>query len=326
MNITNNVSITIPLISNNYCFMRDSSILDKVIGQKEVLRKLKFFVNSHSPVSPVPSMLFSGSQGLGKSFMAKKMAESLGRELIEVNCGNILTVKDFVKGVLIDKVLGNKPVTLFLDEAHQLNSEITTILLSLLNPNEQNKTTISYENTYIEYDFANINTIFATTDAHKMFKPLLNRCVEVYFSLYTNDDLFDILCGYLKGIKVTCNKKDIAYACRGRARDAFVISQHINRYCIMNKINYFDAKGFSDIKEIFGIHHLGLNSQEINMLRIIRDNGYISSNNIAIKMGVNVQNIESEIEIRSKELGFIEMGSRGRCLTKEGLDYLKAIE
>lgn len=312
----------IPLVTKNTKIMGSKSF-SNVIGQVEARKKLSFFVDSHSDATPFPTMLFTGSQGLGKSYMAQKIADSLSRELITVNCGTIETAQDFIEGVLIGRVAGENPKTILLDEAHKLSPEITTNLLTLLNPNQSNKTFLAYKNWLIEYDFTRINVILATTDAHRIFKPLLNRCEEVYFHTYSNKELFDILGMYLPDIRIACDKSDISYACRGRARDAFLLSQKIQRYCTMHGVNVFNNEDWKEIKDIFGIHPFGLKTEEVRLLKIISESQPISSNNLAVRMGVNVQNIESEIEVRPRELGFIENGTRGRALTEDGKKYLK---
>ena len=314
---------TLPLIHGKDTYNINPTVFKKVIGQKEACKKLGFFVQSHSKVTPMPTMLFSGSQGLGKTYMAEKVAKALGRELIEVNCGTIEKAKDFIDGILFKKVMGDKSKTILLDEAHKLSSEITTILLSLLNPNAENINYLSYKNWVVEFDMSKINIIFASTDGHRIFKPLLNRCVEIYFHTYSNKNLFRILKLYSKGVSIECDAVDVSYACRGRARDAFVLSQNILRHSIMNNKKVFDTSSWADVREIFGIHEYGLNNQEVELLKTIKDNAPISCRNLAVKLGVNESNIESELEIRPRELGFIKNGTRGRKLSEEGLEYLK---
>lgn len=315
----------VPLVTSDNSLVKGSSVFKDIIGQVEGIKKLVFYADSHSYETPFPTLLFTGSAGLGKNHLANKTADALGRELIVVNCGTIETVEDFIEGVLIDKVAGDKPKTILMDEAHKIPSEVATVLLTLLNPNETNKNVLAYKNWLIEYDLARINMIFATTDAHKIFRPLVNRCEEVYFHTYSNKELYDIICLYLPGIKIRCDKKDIAYACRGRARDAFLLTQKIQRYCNKQGVKVFDEDDWSEIKEIFSIHLYGLKTEEVTLLKLISECEQISSTNLAVRMGVNVQNIESEIEIRPRELGFIESGTRGRILTEKGKEYLRGI-
>ena len=318
---------TMTLVAGSDTVKENSAILSEVIGQQDVIKKLKFFVDSTSPTTPFPTMLFTGSQGLGKTYIAGKLAAALGRELVEVNCGTILTASDFVEKILFNRVAGNTPKTLLLDEAHKLPSEVTTILLTLLNPNRSNRNLLPYNNIMIDYDLSQVNVVLATTDAHKIFKPLLNRCVEVYFQIYQdNDELFKVLKLYIPGIRVTCSRTDIAQACRGRARDAFLLAQNIERYCIMRNTNTLNTAGWEELKSIFNIYPMGLRGHEISLLRVISASSPISCNNIAIRMGVQEENVESEIEIRPREIGFVESTSKGRQLTAEGCRYLRKLD
>ena len=289
-----------------------------------MVKKLKFFVDSDSS-TPIPNLLFTGSQGLGKTFMADKVAKALGRELVEINCSTVETTKNFIEDLLWKRVAGNISKTLLFDESHKLSSEVTTALLILLNPSNDNKNRLLYKDCLVEYDFHKVNSIFATTDAHRMFRPLVDRCVEIYFKLYDNEDLYNILKLYLPEIKLRCNPEDLAYACRGRARDAFLLANNIKRYCMKNNISDFDDNGWKDIKDIFDINSLGINEQEITLLKILKESSPLSCGNIAIKMGVNEDNVSSEIEVRPRELGLIESGTRGRILTQKGMEYLENI-
>jgi len=301
-------------------------VIQNIIGQDEVCRKLEFFIASHSNEVPLPTMLFNGSKGLGKSYTASKVAEATGRELIEVNCESIQTEKEFIEGVLFDQVAGLNPKTLLLDESHRLTKAVANVLLTFLNPNVTNRNLYNYNGWAIEYDFSKINIIFATTDAHLMIGPLLSRCEDIYFHLYSDDELFDIIQLYLPTIRIRCGKSELAAACRGRARNAFKLSQHILRYCSMNGTRAFNAKGWKSIKDVFTIYPLGLNSQEIILLRLLKNYSPLSCRNIAVRMGVNEQNVEGELEIRPRELGLIENTSRGRLLTPEGLKYIERIQ
>jgi Holliday junction DNA helicase RuvB len=299
--------------------------LKDIIGQGEAVKKILFFLESHSNVTPIPSFLLTGSQGLGKTYTARKIADCLNRELIEVNCGTIETDKDFVEGVLFERVAGKKAKTILFDEAHKLSSEITTILLSLLNTSANNKNYLVYKGVNIEFDLTKINVIFATTDAYRLFPPLLNRCVEIYFNLYTNVELYKILKYYIPEIAIECNRTELAYTCRGRARDTYILASNIKRYCGRKKLTVLNTEGLNEIKDIFSVHKYGLTSQEMKLLKFLQKYSPISCQNIAINLGVNERNVEEEIEIRPKELGLIMNTSRGRCLSKKGLRFLKEL-
>lgn len=297
-----------------------------VIGQYSVVHKLQFFLASHNFQTPFPTMLFTGSHGLGKTHVARKLAGSLHRRFVEVNCATIATTEDFVEGLLINKVSGEEPVTILLDEAHRLTGDVTTLLLTLLSTDNETKHILSYKNMNLEYDMSRINVILATTDAFRVFPALLNRCERIYFEPYPNNDLFNMLEFYLPEIKVECNKADISFACRGRGRDTFKLAQNVLRYCQMNDTKILNETGWNFIKRIFEIFPCGLNRQEVDLLKIISEYGPISGSNIAMQMMVQEENIENELEVRCRELALIKNTQKGRILTEEGKIYLKNVK
>ena len=331
MNVMNTETrIVMPLVNGNRLAPKaHPELLSKgIIGQQKACKKLVFYVESNTPKTPFPTLLFTGSQGLGKSYLAAKVARALGRKMVEVNCGapDIQKSKDFIEKILMGRVLGSDQVTLFLDEAHKLSSEVTTLLLSFLNPNPENKNLVSNKHYDIEFDFSKINVILATTDAYRIFKPLRDRCEDVYFHCYSDEELYTIVSHYLPDIKLQkLYWKELAQACRGRARDAFLLAQNIRRYCAMKKTSILKSLGWDELKTIFEIYPEGLNDQEIDLLRVLADNSPISCHNIAIRMGVNTRNIEEDIEIRLKEIGFIRSTPKGRVLTEEGVEYLQRV-
>ena len=312
-------------MSGDKCGVKNTKVFKGIIGQVEACKKLDFFANAHSQETPFPTMLFSGSQGLGKSYMAQKVAEALGRDLVEINCANVETVEELFE-IFSKKVISDWHKTILFDESHKLSQEITTFLLSMLNPNKSQKNEISFGLQSFMYEFAKINVIFATTDSYKMFKPLLSRCTEVYFRLYTHDELLKMLSFYLPNVSFKCDNEDLAYACRGRGRDTFLLAENLKRFVRLNNIASIDSNGWANVKDILGIHAKGLTTQEIDYLKILKMHEPISAHSLAIKMGINVQNIESELEIRLRELNMIDNSPRGRCLTNEGNNYLAQLD
>ena len=311
------MNITVKL-SNGAVKPVDLSVFEDFIGQKTAINVIKFFVESSSDETPFPTLLFTGSHGRGKTYLAGKLSKALGRKLVVCNCGNIKKKEDFIKEV-IGKVEG--PTTIFLDESHSLSKEITTLLLTLLNPTYKYETSLFNNGIEFVHDLRAVNVVLATTDAHMMFKPLRNRCHNIYFSPYEKDSLIDILRFYLGEIKLMCNHDDLADACRSRARDAFLLSQNILRFIRMSNIAILTEVEWTAIKDIFNISHLGLNQEEVSLLKVVKDFGPLSCSSLAVKLMVNEENIKSELEVRLKELGLIKNTTQGRQITSKGIEY-----
>lgn len=300
---------------------QNTTFFENIIGQSECCKQLTILVDSHSLETPFPTLLFTGSQGLGKTFMAQKVAEALGRELVEINCGSIESTKDLMN-IFVEKVLDGTPKTILFDESQELPKDVSEALKTLLAPNASLSNTIHYRDCEIRYDFRIHNTIFATTDVYKMEKPLVNRCKNLYFHLYENDDLIRILNHYLPDIFFSCDQTGLAYACRGRARDTFLLSQDIRRYCNLRKTSVLTESGWKEFQEIFSIYSYGLKKEEIELLKIVGKAEPCSIHSLAVKMGVKEKNIELELEVRPKELGLLDNTSKGRVLTNDGKAYL----
>ena len=74
----------------------DVSHLSGFIGQESVIKKIKFFAESHSNDTPFPTLLFTGSHGLGKTYLSEKVAKVLRRNFVSINCGSIKNRSDFL--------------------------------------------------------------------------------------------------------------------------------------------------------------------------------------------------------------------------------------
>jgi len=151
---------------------------------------------------------------------------------------------------------------------------------------------------------------------------LVNRCRDIYFSPYSIEEINLILNKYSNDIRITTKDPNLAHACRRRARNAFSLAQDIVRHCSMSGQNIFDDKDWNSLKDVFSIYPLGLRSQEVRMLRVLENNSPISLKNLAVTLGVNKKNIEDEISLWPRELGFLETGVRGSYISEEGKKYL----
>lgn len=297
-----------------------------VIGQSKVIQKLSFYIQSHCKETPCPTLLFSGSHGLGKTYIAQRVAKSLGRKYVEVNCSNIKTANDLFEKIFVGKVLGDRPVTLLLDESHDLTDEVSNMLLSILNPNTSNINSVVHQGIKYVFDLSLLNVIFATTDAYMMFAPLRNRATNIYFETYGEVDIIKMLKMYVgENIVIECDTTELANACRNRGRDTFLLANNLKRFLNFKpkKNNILTERDWIGFKDLFEIYGLGLNAQEVKLLETIADYGPISASNLALRLMVNENNIKNEMEIRLRELGLIESTTRGRVISTKGRNYFE---
>lgn len=303
----------------------NANMFDEVVGQKSPIKQIKFYISSHSANSPFPTVLLQGGHGLGKTHLSKKISESLNRRFIEINSETIASKDSFIEEIILNRVIGDSTVTLFFDEAHGLPSQIVSMLLTMLSPNDKNKNIISFNNYNIEWDMSKINTIFATNEHCKIPVALRNRCVSIILSQYTNKELVDMVNLYLpKDIIIKANEDEIAYLCRGRARGAYLFSVDIERECRLYNTKIFDDNRLENLKETITNYGfpLGLLKEEVDMMNFIKEESPISAYNLSIKLMVEEETITQDYEIRPRELGLIANTGKGRELTQKGIEYL----
>lgn len=87
--------------------------------------------------------------------------------------------------------------TVLLDECSELPKDVTMMLLTVLNPNAENRTTFSYEDYTVDFDFSRQSFMFATTEAQSVFHALMDRCERVDLEEYTYNELAEIVCRVL---------------------------------------------------------------------------------------------------------------------------------
>jgi len=321
MSEKNNVVIKLITGKNSDCF---NNTFDEIIGQKSAIGQLKFYAVTNSSIKPFPTVLLQGSHGLGKTYLSEKIANSLNRKFIVINAETIKSKDVFVEDILLNKILGNELITILFDEAHMLPNDVVPLLLTLLSPNQEYKNILSYGKYEIEYDMKKINAIFATNEHYQIPIALRNRCLPVILTPYNNKEIIQIVKLYIsKDISITCNENELAYACRGRARNSLKMAGDIDRVCAMFNKKVFSNEELSYLKKTLDIYDLGLNKEEINMLKIINEESPISSYNLATKMMEDEKTILQDYEIRPRELGLMTNNGKGRILTQKGIKYLE---
>ena len=316
-------NFSVSLMAEGYAPRITSDVFENVTGQNEARSSLDFFITSHDPTTPFPTLAFVGGPGLGKTFFSSKVAKALNRNFIVVNCANVKTADEFTNIVLKEIFEANRPATVLMDEAQALTDQVTTILLTFLNPTDDHANTFLFQGIKIKWDMTLINMIFATTNIEKMFDPLRGRCQEIYFYPYSDEDMYKIVKEYLPDINLLCTKKDLALTCRSRARGAYVFSTNIRRFLRKTNSKEFTQENLNELKATLSILPMGLLRKEVSLLKVVMDCGPISAANIAIKLMVNQSNVEEDIEIRLRELSLIESSTRGRIITEAGKAYLK---
>lgn len=181
--------------------------LDDVVGQSHLIgknRPLSKIIES----GRIPNMIFYGPSGVGKTTVARIIAESANMRLHKLN-GTSASTGD-IKSVVseVDTFLGSNGILLYLDEIQYLNKKQQQSLLEYIEDGSITLIASTTENPY----FYVYNAILSRSTVFE-FKPVqpeeLERAVRRGFRLMTEET----------GVEYQLDDEAVMYICRGCGGD-----------------------------------------------------------------------------------------------------------
>lgn len=322
--------------------MNNSPFKD-IVGQEKPKKELSFYLNSYLSTRLIPNLMIVAPKGQGKTTLARSLAKNLiqfdewnrpvtkpdgtpkKKSFVEINCSTLKSVKAFFNGLVLPHIQ-DKDVTLLFDEASEIPRDVSMALLTILNPNPENRTTFTHDEYTCDFDFRRQTWIFATSESNKVFHALADRLERITLEEYNNEQLASIV---KMGIPdVNCYEDvllDVATVLRGNARAAQKMASKIAVYLAGAK--QFAQKNWAELKQILSIFPLGLNAAEINILRILADNpNGTSLTCLAAKTGFSRESLQKDVESYLLKNNLLTIETSGRQITSAGLNYLKSIE
>lgn len=309
-----------------------SDTFSAVIGQSSVKRKLNFLLANYRANHILPPIIFVAPKGQGKTLLSKSLARNLvqtdhkPKTFVEINCSTIVNLTQFFNQVIVPYVV-DKEVTVFLDEASELPRDVEMSLLTILNPNPEHRNTFANQDFVVDFDLRKVSWIFATSEIHSVFEPLVDRLERVDLEEYTHDQLGEIILKNLKEYKVNNRALDcISSVLRGNGREAQKMADKIRFYLqARNKISV-EMSDWEFLRRELSILPLGLNINELTVLKKLKERPETSLTTLASKTGFSRAALQQNIEMYLLKNNLVEVRLRGRSLTPEGRKYLKSLE
>jgi Holliday junction DNA helicase RuvB len=304
---------------------------DRIIGQEKVKARLNFFLEGHKKSSLSPHLLFVAPRGCGKTLIAQTYAANLlnsegkKRSLAVINCSTLTRLKSFVNDVILPYVEG-KEITVLFDEASEIPVDIRTALLTMLNPNKENKNTFLYGDYEFVIDFKKVTFLFATTEGHKVSPSLIDRLERIDLEDYSTQNLATIVQNNISCKIADSVIEEISQVLRGNARKATQMANHINLYLATSTKKSFDMDEWKDFSKKMGILPLGLSPLELKIMQVLAEKPETTLTNLSAKMHMTRESLQRDLEIYLQKLNLVEITPLGRKLTIKGRNYLLSIK
>ncbi len=297
--------------------------------------------NLHNIVDITETIIFTGPASTGKTLFAKTIAESLRLPYVETSGTSLRTIEQLFNQ--INRVLETSglrydedgdyggsplrrypPLVIFIDECHQLKRPVQDSLLTMTEPSRRDPSVLQD----FAVDMSNVTFLFATTDIGLIAKPLKTRAREINLRPYEQEEIAEIIGRIYKGWSPDVRKL-IAMSGRLTPRIAKEKAKDLDRVL---KQDYSGQKPSESIvieimEKEWGQDRLGMTDRDKRYLTVIENaHGSIGGDNIAQQLGIELSEVENDIEPYMIRLGLIRKTQTGRELTEEGKRLIEGKE
>jgi DNA-binding MarR family transcriptional regulator len=263
--------------------------------------------------------------------MASALADSLktrspNKKKIVFNCSQLRNLRQFWNEIIIPHI-NDKDCTILFDEASEMPKDVMMALLTVLNPNPEGRTSFSYEEYTVDFDFSRQTFMFATTEGQTIFHALMDRMERIDLQDYSLDELAQITRIGLEDYNVDDKAlKEVSTTLRGNPRAAAKMKDKIKAYLDGNHQKKFVIEDWNNLRYELDILPLGLLNKEFELLQILRRKKETRLTELAAITCLSKGAIQRDYEMFLMKQGLMEIAAGGRALTTKGHQYLRDID
>ncbi len=301
--------------------------LNNFTGQAHLKENLKIFIDAaHKRHEPLDHILFHGPPGLGKTTLARIIANEMGSNFRSTS-GPVIAKAGDLAALLTNL---EKNDVLFIDEIHRLSSAVEEILYPAM---EDFKLDIMIGEgagaRSIEITLPPFTLVAATTRAGLITKPLRERFgIPMQLDFYTAAELATIITRAANLLNCPLSTEgafEIAKRSRLTPRIALRLLRRIRDFWQLSNQPFITPEATQQYLLRLDIDTAGLDKFDRNYLLMIANNfsgGPVGLDTIAVALSAERDILEEMIEPYLIRQGFVNRTARGRMLTDHAYAHL----